>query len=47
MLFSALIGSIRFSGSLVAFGKLQEILPGRPIVFAGPAARERGSCSSP
>ncbi len=35
MLFSALIGSISFSGSLIAFGKLQELLPGRPIVFAG------------
>jgi NAD(P) transhydrogenase subunit beta len=35
MLFSALIGSISFSGSLVAFGKLQEILPGRPLVFTG------------
>jgi len=35
MLFSALIGSISFSGSLVAFAKLQELLPGRPIVFAG------------
>ena len=35
MLFSALIGSISFSGSLVAFGKLQEVLPGRPITFAG------------
>jgi H+-translocating NAD(P) transhydrogenase subunit beta len=35
MLFSALIGSISFSGSLVAFGKLQELLPGRPIVFPG------------
>jgi NAD(P) transhydrogenase subunit beta len=35
LLFSALIGSISFSGSLVAFGKLQELLPGRPIVFAG------------
>jgi NAD(P) transhydrogenase subunit beta len=35
MLFSALIGSISFSGSLVAFGKLQELLPGRPIVFRG------------
>jgi H+-translocating NAD(P) transhydrogenase subunit beta len=34
MLFSALIGSISFAGSLVAFGKLQELLPGRPIVFA-------------
>jgi NAD(P) transhydrogenase subunit beta len=37
MLFSALIGSISFAGSLVAFGKLQELLPGRPIVF--PAQR--------
>jgi NAD(P) transhydrogenase subunit beta len=35
MLFSALIGSISFAGSLVAFGKLQEILPGRPLVFGG------------
>jgi H+-translocating NAD(P) transhydrogenase subunit beta len=35
MLFSALIGSISFSGSMVAFGKLQELLPGRPLVFAG------------
>jgi proton-translocating NAD(P)+ transhydrogenase subunit beta len=35
MLFSALIGSISFSGSLVAFGKLQEVLPGRPVTFAG------------
>ena len=35
MLFSALIGSISFSGSLVAFAKLQELLPGSPIVFRG------------
>jgi NAD(P) transhydrogenase subunit beta len=35
MLFSALIGSISFSGSLVAFGKLQEVLPGHPITYAG------------
>jgi len=35
MLFSALIGSVSFSGSLVAFAKLQELLPGKPIVFAG------------
>ncbi len=35
MLFSALIGSISFSGSLVAFAKLQELLPGKPIVFRG------------
>jgi NAD(P) transhydrogenase subunit beta len=33
ILFSALVGSVSFWGSLVAFGKLQEILPGRPIVF--------------
>jgi proton-translocating NAD(P)+ transhydrogenase subunit beta len=38
ILFSALIGSISFSGSLIAFGKLQEVLPGRPIVFAGQQA---------
>jgi len=35
MLFSALIGSISFSGSLIAFGKLQEVLPGRPITYRG------------
>jgi H+-translocating NAD(P) transhydrogenase subunit beta len=32
---SALIGSISFAGSLVAFAKLQELVRGRPIVFAG------------
>ena len=30
-LFAGIIGSISFWGSLVAYGKLQEILPGRPI----------------
>ncbi|MBA2389139.1 MAG: NAD(P)(+) transhydrogenase (Re/Si-specific) subunit beta [Geodermatophilaceae bacterium] len=30
-LFAGIIGSVSFWGSLVAFGKLQEILPGRPI----------------
>ena len=30
-LFSAIVGSVSFWGSLVAFGKLQEIIPGRPI----------------
>jgi NAD(P) transhydrogenase subunit beta len=29
------IGAISFTGSLVAFGKLQEILPGRPLLFPG------------
>jgi NAD(P) transhydrogenase subunit beta len=38
MLFSALIGSISFSGSLVAFAKLQELLPGRPLVFGAQQA---------
>ncbi len=32
---SALIGSISFAGSLVAFAKLQELLSGRPITFPG------------
>ncbi|HEX2292553.1 MAG TPA: NAD(P)(+) transhydrogenase (Re/Si-specific) subunit beta [Gaiellaceae bacterium] len=35
ILFSAVVGSVSFSGSLVAFGKLQELLPGRPLVFRG------------
>ncbi len=35
ILFSAIVGSISFAGSLVAFGKLQEILPGRPITWPG------------
>jgi H+-translocating NAD(P) transhydrogenase subunit beta len=33
IIFSALVGSVSFWGSLVAFGKLQELVPGRPIVF--------------
>jgi H+-translocating NAD(P) transhydrogenase subunit beta len=32
-LFAAIIGSISFWGSLIAFGKLQEILPGSPITL--------------
>jgi H+-translocating NAD(P) transhydrogenase subunit beta len=32
---SALIGSISFAGSMVAFAKLQELVSGRPIVFPG------------
>jgi len=35
MLFSVLVGSVSFSGSLVAFAKLQELLPGRPLVYPG------------
>ncbi len=32
---SALIGSISFAGSMVAFAKLQELLSGRPITYPG------------
>ena len=32
---SALIGSISFAGSAVAFAKLQELIGGRPIVYPG------------
>ncbi|HET8976687.1 MAG TPA: NAD(P)(+) transhydrogenase (Re/Si-specific) subunit beta [Solirubrobacteraceae bacterium] len=34
-LFGAIVGSISFWGSNIAFGKLQEILPGRPIKLPG------------
>jgi proton-translocating NAD(P)+ transhydrogenase subunit beta len=34
-LFAATVGSISFWGSNIAFGKLQEILPGRPIKLPG------------
>ncbi len=33
ILLSLAVGSITLSGSLIAYGKLQEILPGRPITF--------------
>jgi len=32
---STIIGSISFAGSLVAFAKLQELMTGRPITYAG------------
>jgi NAD(P) transhydrogenase subunit beta len=35
ILLSALIGSVSFTGSLVAFAKLQELVSGRPIVYRG------------
>ena len=35
ILLAAIIGSISFWGSLIAFGKLQEVLPGRPIQLPG------------
>jgi NAD(P) transhydrogenase subunit beta len=33
--FEVLLGALTVTGSLMAFGKLQEILPGRPITFKG------------
>src|SRR5213595_277702 len=32
---SGLIGAVSFSGSMVAFGKLQELVSGRPITYVG------------
>ncbi|HEY7454570.1 MAG TPA: NAD(P)(+) transhydrogenase (Re/Si-specific) subunit beta, partial [Thermoleophilaceae bacterium] len=34
-LFAAIIGSVSFWGSNIAFGKLQEVIPGRPIQLPG------------
>ena len=42
--FAAIVGSVSFWGSNIAFGKLQEILPGRPITI-GPGARSSSSTS--
>ncbi|MER7545121.1 NAD(P)(+) transhydrogenase (Re/Si-specific) subunit beta [Spirillospora sp. NPDC127506] len=38
--FTVLIGSVTFSGSVLTFAKLQELMTGRPVVFGGmrPAA---------
>jgi NAD(P) transhydrogenase subunit beta len=36
-LFAAIVGSVSFWGSNIAFGKLQQILPGRPIKLPGQA----------
>ena len=33
IILSALIGSVSFAGSMLAFGKLQELVTGRPIVY--------------
>jgi NAD(P) transhydrogenase subunit beta len=37
-LFAAIVGSVSFWGSNIAFAKLQEILPGRPIKLPGQSA---------
>jgi NAD(P) transhydrogenase subunit beta len=33
--FEVLLGFLTFTGSLMAFGKLQDLLPGRPIIYRG------------
>jgi H+-translocating NAD(P) transhydrogenase subunit beta len=33
--FTVLIGSVTFSGSVLTFGKLQELVTGRPLIFPG------------
>jgi NAD(P) transhydrogenase subunit beta len=38
IILSALIGSVSFAGSMVAFAKLQELIEGRPIVYPGQQA---------
>jgi H+-translocating NAD(P) transhydrogenase subunit beta len=35
LVLSAIIGAISFSGSIVAFLKLQEVMTGRPVTYAG------------
>jgi H+-translocating NAD(P) transhydrogenase subunit beta len=35
LVFAAIVGSVSFWGSNIAFGKLQELLPGRPIQLPG------------
>jgi NAD(P) transhydrogenase subunit beta len=38
VLISTVIGAVTFTGSFIAFGKLQGILPGRPLLFPGQRA---------
>jgi proton-translocating NAD(P)+ transhydrogenase subunit beta len=35
ILFSAIVGSVSFSGSMIAFGKLQEVITGSPATLPG------------
>jgi len=35
VLFGVLVGAVSFAGSAVAFAKLQELMPGRPVTYPG------------
>jgi H+-translocating NAD(P) transhydrogenase subunit beta len=35
ILFSSVVGSVSFAGSMIAFGKLQEVITGSPVVLPG------------
>src|SRR5205085_1012112 len=35
VVFSAIVGSVSFTGSLVTFAKLQALMTGRPVTFPG------------
>ena len=45
--FSALVGSVSFSGSMVAFAKLQELLSGRPITYPASSGNQRATAATP
>ncbi len=46
-LFAAIVGSVSFWGSNIAFGKLQEIIPGRPISARLGAADRQPAAADP
>ncbi|MCB9883666.1 MAG: NAD(P)(+) transhydrogenase (Re/Si-specific) subunit beta [Planctomycetes bacterium] len=42
VMLSILVGGVTFSGSMIAFAKLQELMPGKPILFQGQNATNFG-----
>ena len=45
LILETLLGFLTFTGSLMAMGKLQEILPSRPITYQGTEPHQRRRCS--
>ena len=43
VLFAAVIGSVSFWGSNIAFAKLQDLIPTKPLARAGPAGDQRAA----